>query len=148
MEWKEGGRFFELNRKFENRYTISLNVERELYCRFVDGLPRSVSVSDEIKEFMNERVRDIEKDKENEKERKACVNKSPIRTYENSDGNTISTLIEITESKLNIYGSHSHLVEYVNSITDSKKAWALKRGARLLDSLADAKAKKLMKEHK
>jgi hypothetical protein len=144
LKWKEGA----LNRKFENRYTISLNVERELYCRFVDGLPRSVSVSDEFKEFMKERVRDMEEDKEKEKERKACVDKSPIRIHEYSDGNTISTLIEVTESKLDIYGSQSHLVEYVNSITDSKKAWALKRNARLLDSLADTKAKKLMKDHK
>ena len=143
-----------MNRKFDSRYTISLNVERELYFTFIEGLPRSVSVADEFNQFMKERIDDMEKDKCSET---YSVNKSPVKIYENSisetdNANTNSITSTITKcvitngkNELNIYSSQSELVKHVNRITESKTAWRLKRNAKLLDQLADTKGKNLEK---
>jgi len=136
-----------MNRKFQDRYTISINVERHIYLKVNELLPRGVYISDEINEFLKQRKIDLEKDtklKLNE------TNRGPIKIYENSElKNTTNTVMEqVVELTLDIYGSKNHLVKHVQNITDSKIAWNLKRNAKLVCELADTRAKDLQRENK
>lgn len=135
-----------MNRKFQERYAISINVERNIYYKINELLPRGVYVSDEINEFLKKRVIDLEKDT---KLRLNETNKGPIKIYENSDvNNTTNPVMEqVAELRLDIYGSKNHLVKHVQNITDSKTAWDLKRNAKLVSDLANTRAKDLQREN-
>jgi hypothetical protein len=130
-------------RKYEDRYTISINVERLVYSKFNQLLPRGVYISDELNEFMKQRVTDLEKESKD-----IAPNKSPVKIYENNGVGNNSVIEENTEPTLDIYGTKNDLVIHVTKITDSKTAWKLKRNAQLLCDLAQTKAKKLQKEEK
>jgi hypothetical protein len=130
-------------RKYEDRYTISINVERLVYSKFNQLLPKGVYISDELNEFMKQRVTDLEKESKD-----IAPNKSAVRIYEKNGVGNNSVFEENTEPTLDIYGTKNDLVIHVTKITDSKTAWKLRRNAQLLCDLAQTKAKKLQKEEK
>jgi len=132
-----------VNRKYEDRFVTSIAFERSVYDKLNHLLPKGVSITDEINEFLKQRLVDMEKESKG-----STSNKGPIRIYENSDVKNSIILEQITEPTLDIYGSKLDLVAYVQKITDSKTAWTLKRNAKLLCELAETKAKELEKEHK
>lgn len=131
-----------MNRKYHDRYTICINVEKYYYVRLNELLPKCVTFTDEINEIMKQRVFDLEK------EDKVCAsNKGPIGIYQTGNAG-VSVLGRTMESRLDIYGSKQGLVSYVQSIPDSKTAWALKRNAMTLIGLAETRAKDLQRENK
>ena len=131
-------------RKYEDRYVTSIGFEKSRYTRLNELLPKGISITDELNEFMRQKILELEKDISFD-----VSTKCPIRIYENSSVKNKSVLEQQTsEHVLDMYGSKIDLVTYVQSITDSKKAWALRRNAMLLRDLADTKAKQLQKEHK
>lgn len=114
-----------------------------MYTRFNRLLPHGVYISDEINEFIKQRVLDFENESKETK-----PNKSPVIIHENNVVKHNSMLEQATEPTLNIYCTTQDLVSHVRRITDPQIAWALKRNAKLLSGLAETKAKELQKEHR
>jgi len=118
-------------------------MERSVYFRLNDLLPKGVYISDEINRFLNERLQDLEREKDSN-----LPVKGPIKIYENLEAKNRIILQKSEEFKIGFYSSQSDLVAYVQKIEHSKDAWALKRNAKLLCQLADTKAKSLQMENK
>lgn len=129
-----------MNRKYDNRYMISINVEKTVYDRVTQMLPRKVYLSDEINEFLKQRKQDLEKDCE-----VSDTNKSPIRAYVNA-GVKFSTMLEDDTGSLNIYSSKDEIVDHIRRINDSKIAWHLTRQVKFATTLAETRAKNLQKQ--
>lgn len=132
-----------MHRKYDNRYTISINVERSVYDRITRLLPWGVYISDEINEFLKQRLQDLEKDK-----MRNVVNNGPIRFQGDANFNNSAAVEQNTQHSLDIYGSKKDLVTHVRKITDSQSAWNLKRNAQLVCDLAKTRAKDLQRENK
>lgn len=131
-----------MNRKYDNRYTISINVERSVYDRVTRLLPRGVYISDEINEFLKQRLQDLEKEC-----KESATNKSPVRIYENL-GVKHSSLLEEKEARgsLDIYSSKDEIMDHIQKINDSKTVWHLTRQVKFASTLAETRAKNLQKQ--
>jgi hypothetical protein len=74
-------------KKYKNRYVTTLPFEKEYFERLNQLLPRGVSIADEINKFIEERVRDLEAEKN--RDASIAVDASPIRPmYYNPSNNT------------------------------------------------------------
>lgn len=133
-------------RKYEDRYVTSIAFERSVYFKLNALLPKGFSITDEINEFLNERLERLE-DLERDRIINA-TNNGPIRIKLNTKINTNSACEQSVEHRLDIYGPKKDLVTHVQKISDCKTAWNLKRNAQLLCDLAKTRAKDLQRENK
>ena len=129
-----------MNRKYDNRYTISINVEKSVYDALTQMLPRGVYVSDEINEFLKQRKHDLEKERQG-----SHTNKSPIKVYEKT-GAKHTNMLEDAKVALNIYSSKDEIMNHIHGINDSKTAWFLTRQAKLVTTLVETRAKSLQNQ--
>jgi hypothetical protein len=130
-----------MNSKYHIRYIATIPVEKYEYDTVRQLLPKGTCISDEINEFLRQRRLDLQRDQS------LISDKSPVKTNHNSNGNT-TTVIEQRQLSLDIFCSTQDKVNYVNSISDSSIAWSIKRNAKLLEELADTRAKNLQSEGK
>jgi hypothetical protein len=115
-------------------------VEKSVYDRVTQMLPRGVYLSDEINEFMKQRLLDLDKEC-----KVSDTNKSPIRIYVNT-GVKYSTILEDAKEPLDIYSSKDEIMNHIQRINDSKTAWHLTRQVKFAITLAETRAKNLQKQ--
>jgi hypothetical protein len=132
-----------MNRKYIDRYVTSTTFERSVFIRVNSLLPKGVTISDEINEFLKERLADLE----NEKKLSMPI-KSPVKIFESSWSKNTVAVEQKQSLPFEIYGSKEELIKHVHAISDSPTAWKLKRNAKLVAELANCRAKSLQKEGK
>lgn len=77
-------------KKFKNRFVTTIPFEKEYYDKMNQLLPRGVAISDEINKFIQERVGDLEREKN--REASILVENSPIKIRYGSSNNISETL--------------------------------------------------------